>query len=147
MKYNKIVKKDDIKNKNTFLIACVCSVLLLLTMCYFGVNGAVKGTLAATLYTCDGGATTQTSSICTKTLSFKYDTAMSNACYYRLNEYGWKSDCDYSPVDDNGDGERDYYQYECTCTKDASLVSSDDTEVLNCTVGSVCTTSSGQQGK
>ncbi|MBE6146666.1 MAG: hypothetical protein E7171_08635, partial [Firmicutes bacterium] len=52
MKFNKVVK-ENVDNKNGFLIACVCSILLLLTLCYFGVNSDFKGTSAAT--TCPSG--------------------------------------------------------------------------------------------
>ena len=131
MKYNKIVNESDVKNKNTFLVACVCSILLLLTMCYFGVNSTVKGTAAATLYTCDGGETTQTSSTCTETLSFAYDYNRSGVCNWKLGT-GWSGECDVTSVDEDEDGERDYYQYECTCTKSATFVSSDVNENPSC---------------
>lgn len=52
MKYNKILKENEY-NKNSFLITCVCSILLLLTLCYFGINSVSKGTLAADV--CSGG--------------------------------------------------------------------------------------------
>ena len=47
---------ENIKNKNSFLIACVSCIVLLLTMCYFGINTSLKGTAAADNYdlTCTG---------------------------------------------------------------------------------------------
>lgn len=46
-------------NKNGFLITCVCSIVLLLTLCYFGINSSFKGTSAASLadYVCLGNKT------------------------------------------------------------------------------------------
>lgn len=65
MKYNKMLENNE-TNKNSFLVACVCSILFLLTLCYFGVSGNAKGThsyinsagndqLDFTTYSCDNG--------------------------------------------------------------------------------------------
>ena len=40
-------KNQDMKNKNGFLITCVSCIVLLLTLCYFGINTSFKGTSAA----------------------------------------------------------------------------------------------------
>ena len=45
MKFNKVVK-ENVGNRSGFLIACVCSIVLLLTLCYFGINTDFKGTSA-----------------------------------------------------------------------------------------------------
>jgi len=47
MKSKKNINKG-INDQNRFLTACVCSILLLLTLCYFGVNNVFKGTSANT---------------------------------------------------------------------------------------------------
>lgn len=48
---------EDMKNKNSFLITCMTCIVLLLVMCYFGINSVSnKGTLAAdATYTCASG--------------------------------------------------------------------------------------------
>ena len=45
------------RNQNSFLISCVCSIVLLLTLCYFGVNTNLKGTAAANTSNCPSGYT------------------------------------------------------------------------------------------
>lgn len=44
---------ENIKNKNSFIITCVGCIVLILTLCYFGVNSSLKSTYAA--WTCDSG--------------------------------------------------------------------------------------------
>ena len=51
MKYNKMVI-ENVGNRNTFLITCVFSVLLLITLCFFG----VKGTQSAESYVCSNSS-------------------------------------------------------------------------------------------
>ena len=43
------------KEKNSFLITCVSCIVLLLLMCYFGINSSFKSTQAAGIYTCGSG--------------------------------------------------------------------------------------------
>lgn len=43
---------ENTKNKNVFLISCVSCIVLLLVMCYFGINFSVKGTAAADINGC-----------------------------------------------------------------------------------------------
>ena len=43
------------KNKNGFLITCMCCIVLLLTLCYFGINSTFKGTAAAGYKMCPTG--------------------------------------------------------------------------------------------
>jgi len=47
----------DIKNKNGFLVTCISCIVILLIMCYFGINATIKGTAAAnsTGYYCYSG--------------------------------------------------------------------------------------------
>ena len=57
MKYNKIISKKDVEDKNMFFIAGISGVFLLLIMCFFGISNNIKGTLAADVnYTCSNSA-------------------------------------------------------------------------------------------
>lgn len=46
---------EKMKNKNGFLITCMCCIVLLLTLCYFGINSTFKGTSAASTQMCKTG--------------------------------------------------------------------------------------------
>jgi len=114
------MEKENNKLKFTIIWSSCLFVLLLLVG--FGVSSS-KGTRASeTLYTCDGGTTTQTSALCTETLNFSFDTNRSNVCSWKLGSE-WSGDCEVLSVDEDDDGERDYYSYNCKCSKAATLVS------------------------
>lgn len=52
---------EQIKNKNTFLVACVSCIVLLLAICYFGINTSFKTTYSTDNgYYCEGNSTLQT---------------------------------------------------------------------------------------
>jgi len=72
MKYREILKTNE-TNKNSLLVVCVFSVLLLLTLCYFGVagthsyiNSAGNDQLEFTTYSCDNSNQTVMSHVLTK---------------------------------------------------------------------------------
>ena len=106
MKYNKIVKESDIKNTNTFLISCVCSIVLLLTMCYFGINSNIKGTAAAS--TCNG---TIIGSYCCPS-GYTAGVTSNGLCY--SSQYNSSSSKCVTQV---GSSQKGYYEsYDWVCT-------------------------------
>lgn len=89
---------DNIKNKNAFLISCVFCVLLLLTLCYFGVSDGFKGTSAAE----------------SKTVTQPCDwTAATCAGVFGA---GYTGSCEKKVVDISSNT----CLYTCTCTKSSS---------------------------
>ena len=119
MKYN----KNDEKNKNSFLVACVCSILLLLTLCYFGINSGAKGTSAAstTNYYCNGDNEVLSGTVCVRTDDRGYVDDKSQApSNCTLSGYTGSCYVDENPI--AGGQLAGKYGYTCQCQKEARPV-------------------------
>ena len=109
----------DIRKENGFLIICVSCVLILLMMCYFGINTNLKGTAAVDSASCPSGYTEKFEyngkTYCGNNL-LKY-TEDGYICTYTTKENPSQNGYTCSDGKYNEDGE---IIYECT-TKDLSL--------------------------